>query len=144
MSVHLNFCSILLGSMLALFSFSLLAQPDVEKQAAVDRYMRAVPMSKMLEDTYAEMAKQIPPEQRDSFIAAMRQIVRADVLEKVARSAMLKTFSTDELNALADFYSSKHGASAMAKFGPYMAEVMPPLMQEVQRAVQELQSGNKQ
>ena len=56
---------------------------------------------------------------------------------------MVKHFTADELNAMADFYSSKHGASAMSKFGIYMADVMPILMQEIQRAVRELQSTDR-
>jgi hypothetical protein len=43
------------------------------------------------------------------------------------------------VNALADFYSSKDGASAMSKFGVSMADVMPSLQQEIQRAFQEFQ-----
>ncbi len=100
-------------------------------------------MAKMMEDTYSEMAKQVPAEKRDEFLSAIRKLVSVDKIEGIARSAMLKTFTTNELNALADFYSSEHGSSAMRKFGPYMADIMPPLMQEIQRAVQELQAGKK-
>ena len=52
---------------------------------------------------------------------------------------MLKTFTAEELNALADFYGSKNGYSAMRKFGSYMALVTPALQQEVQRALQQIQ-----
>jgi hypothetical protein len=31
----------------------------------------------------------------------------------------------------------------MAKFGAYMADVMPPLLQEIQRAAQEVQTERK-
>jgi hypothetical protein len=113
------------------------------RQVAMQRYLRAVPMAKVMEDTYAEMAKQVPPEKRTEFIAAMRKVVRVDKIEEMAKRSMLKTFTTDELNALADFYSSKDGASAMKKLGVYMGDIMPPLMQEIQRAVQELQAGKK-
>ena len=41
--------------------------------------------------------------------------------------------------ALADFYGSKAGKSAMEKFGLYMAEIMPPLQKELERAMRELQ-----
>jgi hypothetical protein len=108
------------------------------RQVAMQRYLRAVPMAKVMEDTYAEMAKQVPPEKRTEFIAAMRKVVRVDKIEEIAKRSMLKTFTTDELNALADFYSSKDGASAMKKLGVYMGDIMPPLMQEIERAVQEL------
>lgn len=108
------------------------------RQVAMQRYLRAVPMAKVMEDTYAEMAKQVPPEKRTEFIAAMRKVVRVDKIEEIAKRSMLKTFTTDELNALADFYSSKDGASAMKKLGVYMGDIMPPLMQEIERAVHEL------
>ena len=109
----------------------------------MERYLRAVPMEKMMEDSYSEIAKQLPAEKRAAFVADMRRVVKIDALERVAKAAMLKNFNADELNALADFYSSKFGASAMSKFGVYMADVMPPLTQEIQRAVQELQSSGK-
>lgn len=116
---------------------------DSDKQAAMERYLKVVPISKMMDDTYAQIARQLPPERRAQFIAELQSLITAERVEQIARSAMLKTFSTDEFNALADFYTSRHGASAMAKFGAYMGEVMPPLMQEVQRAMQELQSRSK-
>ena len=117
------------------------AQDDPARQAAADRYLQAVPVAKMLEDTYAEIAKQVPPEHRDRFLAQMRAAVRVDHLTRISRDAMVKTFGADELNALADFYTSRHGASAMKKFGVYMAAVMPPLMQEVDRAVRQVQQA---
>ena len=123
----------------ACFGIPAQAQDTMDtRQVAMQRYLRAVPMAKVMEDTYAEMAKQVPPEKRTEFIAAMRKVVRVDKIEEIAKRSMLNTFTTDELNALADFYSSKDGASAMKKLGVYMGDIMPPLMQEIERAVQEL------
>lgn len=51
------------------------------------------------------------------------------------RSAMIKNFTADELKALADFYGSAVGKSAMAKMGAYMADAMGPMMTELKRAV---------
>lgn len=113
------------------------------REEAADRYLRVVPMGRMLEDSYAEIAKELPPEQREAFLAQMRGIVRVEALERITRDALVNTFTTDELNALADFYGSRHGASAISKFGPYMAQVMPPLLEEVQRALQELQAAKQ-
>jgi hypothetical protein len=48
---------------------------------------------------------------------------------------MVKIFTAQELNALADFYGSPVGKSAMGKFGIYMAEVMPALQQELIQAM---------
>jgi len=122
-------------------AFALAQDTTASREAAVDRYLRAVPMAKMLDDTFSEIGKQLPKEQRVQFTRNMKKIVRADYLEELARQSMIKTFTTDELNALADFYGSKHGASAMLKFGVYMGQVMPAIQAEVQRAVQELQQS---
>ena len=139
--------SIVAGSVIALATGLLspahAQSNEADKQAAVERYLRAVPMSKMMEDTYVQLAKQVPQDKQAQFIADMRKVVKAERVEQIAKGAMLRTFTLEELNALADFYSSEHGASAMAKFGAYMGEVMPPLMQEIQRAVQDLQAQNK-
>lgn len=135
----LHFVAALLIALMPWAMSPAFAQSDeAGKQAQVDRYFKAVPLSRMMEDSYAQLALQLPPDKREQFKADMRVLVRAERMEAIARTAMVKTFTLDELTAMADFYSSEHGASAMAKFGVYMAEVMPPLMQEVQRAVQQL------
>jgi len=131
-----------ISAALLLAYVSALAQDTpATRQVAADRYLKAVPMAKLLDDTFQEMSKQRPPEQRAQFIADMKKVVRADFLEKTCRQAMVKIFTTDELNALADFYGSKNGSSAMRKFGAYMAEVMPAIQTEVQRGVQEQQKS---
>lgn len=108
------------------------------RETAADRYLRVVPMSQLLNDTFSEMSKQLPPEKRAEFMRQMKLVVRADSLERIARASMIRHFTTEELNALADFYGSRNGASAMKKFGAYMAEVMPAIQSEVQRGVQQL------
>ena len=109
-----------------------LAQDTQEtRQAAVERDLRDVPMAKTLEDTYSELAKQVPSEKRDEFVSAMRKLVSIDKIKEIAKQAMLRTFTTNELNALADFCSSEYESSAMRKFGGYTAVIMPPLMQEI-------------
>lgn len=119
-------------------SVALAQDSTADREAAADRYLRAVPMAKMLDDTFSELSKQLPPDQRAQFLQKIRVAVRADALEQIARTSMIKTFTAEELNALADFYGSKHGASAMQKFGIYMAQVMPAIQAEVQRGLQQV------
>ena len=133
------------GFMLAvLLSCSLAAQSahaqdgPKEREIAANRYLSVVPMAKLMEDMTAEMANQLPIERRQAFIDQMRGLVRVDALERIARDAMVRTFTVDELNALADFYGSKYGTSAMKKFGAYLQLVMPALVQEMQRAAQQV------
>jgi hypothetical protein len=106
--------------------------------AAARRYLDVAQMSKILEDTQGEMAKTLPPDQREKFLTLMRRSVHPEVLEKAAMDSMVKIFTADEMNALADFFSSPTGKSAMGKFGLYMADLMPVIQQEIFRALQSM------
>ncbi|MEP2640674.1 DUF2059 domain-containing protein [Roseobacter sp.] len=56
-------------------------------------------------------------------------------MERAMIDGMADTFSLDEINALAAFYSSEHGASAMRKMTPFMAQTMQsigPVFQQMQ------------
>jgi hypothetical protein len=112
-----------------------------DRQRAMLRYMQVAPMSKMMDDAYAELAKRMPADQRAGFTAQLKRVVRVEAVEAATQTALVKHFTADELNALADFYGSKHGASAMAKFGAYMADVIPPLMTEIQRGMRDVQNS---
>ncbi len=114
------------------------ANDDGARGVALERYLKAVPVSKMMDGTIVDMAAKLPPDQRKDFIAAMRGAIDGPRIEQITRTAMLKTFSAEEMNALADFYTSPAGASAMKKFGSYMGELMPPLLIEVKRAAQQI------
>jgi hypothetical protein len=74
---------------------------------------------------------------RAGFIGNAKQLVRVEALDRIVLDALVKTFTTDELNALADFYGSKQGRSAMQKFGIYMGQIMPAMQAEMRRAAQQ-------
>ena len=108
------------------------------RQAAARRYLGVAQMSKILDDAQSEMAKTLPADQRERFRDFMRRAVNPEVLEKAAMESMVKIFTADEMNALADFFSSPTGKSAMGKFGLYMADLMPVIQQEIFRALQSM------
>jgi hypothetical protein len=105
------------------------------RAAQADLYLQAVPPRSLLNDMTEKMAATMPENQRASFKTLMNQNLDIDTLANVMRTAMIKNFSADELKALADFYGSPVGKSAMAKMGAYMADAMGPMMNELKRAV---------
>jgi hypothetical protein len=136
--------SVVLTVILAITSsIACAADSPILRLAAANRYLKVVPISTMLDDMGREMAKQMPSEKRAKFLSQFKAGIRVEMLERVTRDAMVKVFSADELNALADFYGSPHGASAMKKFGAYMALVMPAIQQEVMQAMTKLEESKK-
>jgi len=109
--------------------------PDTygNRLAAAERYLQVASMADMMRDTIAGTAKNLPKEVREPYIALMNKHIHVEILERAALASMAKHFTVDELNALADFYGSKEGRSAMKKFGAYMGDVMPVIQQEMGR-----------
>ena len=68
-----------------------------------------------------KMAATVPADQREQFKKLMTTQVDIAALSKAMIDAMVKNFTTEELKALADFYGSPVGKSAMQKFGAYMS-----------------------
>jgi hypothetical protein len=107
------------------------------RRAAAERYAKISDVPKLLREMVDGMAPNLPAEHRDSFRTLMLQNTRAEFVEAAMIVAMTKHFTTGELNALADFYGSEIGRSAMAKFGGYMGDIMPLMQAEMVRAVGE-------
>jgi hypothetical protein len=137
------FTSMVVAFLIAIFfaATTSSAQDNIaSRQAAADRYFKVAPMSKILDDMFTNMVKKIPEDKRDKFVSQMKEAIRVDVVEQMARESMVKTFTTDEIIVLADFFGSQHGASAMKKYGTYMEETLFVLLQEIQRAIQQLKA----
>ena len=107
---------------------------EANRLKEANRYLTATPPEEMVADMAKNMAKTIPEPKRKKFIEVMTKGLDVESLRKTMVEAMVKHFTADELKALADFYGSPIGKSAMKKFGPYMAEVMPKFQADVTKA----------
>jgi hypothetical protein len=99
------------------------------REQQVERYLQAAAPKAIYDDLTSKMFKHLPPDQRGIAGGGMSKSFDFEVLTKLMRAAMLKTFTADELAALADFYGSPVGKSAMSKMGDYMALFMVDFMQ---------------
>jgi hypothetical protein len=106
--------------------FSAPDTPETRRKEA-ERYLQVSPPKALFEDMADKMAATLPADQREQFKKVMTTRVDIAALSKAMTDAMVKNFTTDELKALADFYGSPIGRSAMQKFGTYMADLMPVL-----------------
>jgi len=114
------------------------------RAAAADRYMRVADLHKMLNDVAESIAKTLPEERRELYKSTLLKHLRIAALSDAMRAAMVRTFTARELDALANFYGSPEGQSALAKFGQYMAALMPTMNEEMSRASKEALEELKQ
>jgi hypothetical protein len=104
------------------------------RRLEAERYLQATPPKAMFEDMADKMAANLPPAEREKFKQTLTSQLDVPALTKAMTDAMVKNFTTEELKALADFYGSPVGKSAMQKFGAYMADLMPTMQAEIMKA----------
>lgn len=122
---------------LALFPFSVLAADDAELRAAAERYQAVAGIERMLGDTYQSLAARLPEDKKAEFIELMNELVDSQALRDHSLDQLREFFTTEELNAMADFYGTEIGQSVLGKFGAYNAQVTPKVMQDVLNAAEE-------
>ena len=118
---------------------------DVRAQAIADtpenrreqaaRYLAAAPPKELMGEMLKNITASMPAAQRDQFSQMFSKSLDMDALTKAMNDSMVKTFTAEELKALADFYSSPVGKSAMGKMGAYMADVMPTIQAQMMKAL---------
>jgi hypothetical protein len=104
------------------------------RRREAERYLQATPPKALFEDMADKMTANLPPDQREQFKRMMTSQLDMAALTKAMTDSMVKHFTTEELKALADFYGSPVGKSAMQKFGAYMADIMPTMQSEIMKA----------
>ncbi len=128
----------LFGIFVAIFSISSLAvaieDTPENRSVEADRYLKATPPQELFSDMAEQMSKNMPEGQRETFKALLTKHLDIEAFTKAMKDAMVKHFTAEELKALADFYGSEVGKSAMKKFGAYMADAMPAIQREVLKA----------
>jgi len=120
-----------------LFASNAFAVEDIQanRLREAERYLAATPPKELFADMAEQGAKTMPPEQREVFKNMLTKYLDIDLLTKAMKDSMVKIFTADELKALADFYGSPIGKSAMKKFGVYMTDIMPAIQSEMMRAI---------
>ena len=113
--------------------------PETRRKEA-ERYLQVSPPKALFEDMADKMAETLPADQRDQFKKVMTTQIDIPALSKAMTDAMVKDFTTEELKALADFYGSPVGKSAMKKFGAYMADITPVVQTEIVKAAAKMKN----
>ena len=127
----------------ALASAPALADETTEELA--QKYVGLPEVQSMFSDMFspqsmaAQVASQFPPGAiDDSKLAQIGELLSSELnklrprMENVMATKAAEVFTSEELQALIDFYQSPHGGSVMAKMQPYFQQYMAELGPEFQ------------
>jgi hypothetical protein len=105
------------------------------REIEAERYLKVMTVKEMFADMAEKMSKNMPADQQKAFKDLFTKHLDFAALEKAMKAAMVKHLTVEELKALADFYSTPVGKSAMKKMsGEYLADLMPIIQAEVMKA----------
>ena len=110
-----------------------IADTPKNRHHEAERYVRAIPLKALFKDMVDKEAVNLPPNERDQFKKITSQL-DIGAFTNAWIDAMVKHFTTEELKALADFYGSPVGKSAMKKIGALTADMMPMIEAEMMKA----------
>jgi hypothetical protein len=120
----------------ALFAAAACALEDnkANREKEADRYLSVMTVRELFVDMAEQVSKNLPEDKRQAFKELFLKYIDMPAVEKAMKASLVKHFSADELKALADFYSSPAGKSAMKKMAAYTADVSPTIQGEVMKA----------
>lgn len=114
-----------------------------EHLAAANRLMVAQDVDALMLDMTKTMSKGLPENVQPHFIAEMNGREFMSAYKSKMRDVMANTFTVEEMNALADFYSKPIAKAAMAKMGGMMSQIMPFIQGEMPAMMQRVEARVK-
>lgn len=114
------------------------ADPVASRDSA-RRYAKAIPQQEVVDEMLAYHVRNVPAQGRKSLANEIRSRLNSDKLLETYIDILVSVYTTEELNALADFYSSPIGASVNAKRWQVVDKYWM-FREEVERAVKQAAS----
>jgi len=114
------------------------ADPVASRDSA-RRYAKAIPQQEVVDEMLAYHVRNVPAQGRKSLANEIRSRLNSDKLLETYIDILVSVYTTEELNALADFYSSPVGASVNAKRWQVVDKYWM-FREEVERAVKQAAS----
>lgn len=82
-----------------------------------------------------------PPDEREAFRTAMRNVLNYKAIEKISIDSMVEVYTEGELQAMYDFYSKPEAKTAGAKDDLYTGKVYPEIMRMLDEAMMRVRTG---
>mgnify|MGYP006334530191 CR=1 FL=1 len=125
---------------LSIFAVTTLAfalEDNVEnRQYQANRYLEANPPKTMAQALADQTVSMLPEAERKPYLDMLTKHLDVGVITQSMNTALVKYFSANELEVLANFYSNPDAKTAMAKMNLYTTEILPVLQAEMLKAQQ--------
>ncbi len=121
------------------FSVNSASADPLASRDSAKRYAKAIPAQEVIEEMLVYHVRNVPGPGRNNVAGEIRSRLNKDKLLETYIDILVSVYTTEELDALADFYSSPIGASANAKRSQVVDKYWM-FREEVERAVMQATS----
>ncbi|TXH78063.1 MAG: DUF2059 domain-containing protein [Thiothrix sp.] len=125
---------------LSIFAITTLAfalEDNVDnRQSQAQRYLEANPPKAMAQALADQTVSMLPEDKQKPYLEMLTKHLDLEVINQSMQASLVKHFTANELEVLANFYSTPEAQTALAKMDKYMAEVLPVLQNEMLKAQQ--------
>jgi hypothetical protein len=120
------------------------ADTPENRQQQAQRYLQATSPKGIPDDIVEQLAMNEAPADRGQFKAAVLAKFDKAAVTKIMMASLTERLSAEELKALADFYGSPIGKSALSKVNDCWADIFSSIQKEVASAVTKAKESMKQ
>ena len=118
------------------FADEALSDTPENRAKVVDEYLSLVPTKDLVADMTERLAATIPEDKREAFKSMLTKHFDLNALLAAQKQSLAKIFTVGELKAMIAYQSTPEGRSSLKKMGAYMADMMPVVQTELEKAVQ--------
>ena len=118
------------------FADEALSYTPENRAKVVDEYLSLVPTKDLVADMTERLAATIPEDKREAFKSMLTKHFDLNALLAAQKQSLAKIFTVGELKAMIAYQSTPEGRSSLKKMGAYMADMMPVVQTELEKAVQ--------
>lgn len=106
------------------------------RQYQADRYLEANPPKAIAQALADQTVAMLPEAERKPYLDMLTKHLDVTVINQAMHNALVKYFTANELEVLANFYSNPEAKTALVKMDGYMTDVLPVLQAEMLKAQQ--------
>jgi hypothetical protein len=114
----------------------------VEKFELAKKILKINPVQKDLDQEISALAAQVPANRRVLFKSIIDRSIKIDRLNTAAQLALVEVFTTQELEAMFDYYSSVEGQAIQDKMPAFEEKLAPVIRSMVEDAVFNIKNSN--
>lgn len=99
------------------------------------------PVKDQVDAAIEKFLSSLPADQKAAYRQSLKEIINYKTLEKASIDAYAEVYSSEELQAMIDYYSKPEAQSALEKTDQYASKVYPEIIKMIDKGLMKAKTG---